>query len=233
MTDFWLIRHASTSAPSDQLAGWAPDVHLSERGRKQVQLLAARLQNLRGLGITFDEVYSSPLERTRETAEPLAAALGCAAYALSELGELDFGSWTERPFAELEQMEEWQRWNRFRSGACLPGGGSFSSAQARAVEALLKLRARHPEHSVIIVSHADVIKAIVMHFLGIPTDYCHRLDIDQASITRLELSSDHARILRLNDTAHLYALNQSQAAARRESCIDSAPDSGADASYEE
>jgi probable phosphoglycerate mutase len=224
MTDFWLIRHASTSAPSDRLAGWAPDVHLSDRGRKQVQLLAARLQAVRALGTTFDEVYSSPLERTRETAEPLAAALGCAAYALSELGELNFGSWTERQFAELDQDQEWQRFNRFRSGTTLPGGGSFSSVQARAVEALLMLRTRHPEQSVIIVSHADVIKAVVMHFLGIPTDYCHRLDIEQASITRLELSRDHARISRLNDTSHLDELG----AVRLEDGLETAHDTGVD-----
>lgn len=198
MSDFWLIRHGSTDTLDERIAGWATGVHLNQRGRSEVAALSRRLE---GCGARY--VYTSPLERTRETAAPLAELLECPLVEQEELGELQFGSWTNQRFSELEGDEHWRRFNTFRSGTRLPGGDSFLAVQARAVNILLELRARHPDERILIVSHGDVIKAALMHFLGIAIDMCHRLTIAPTSVSQLELHADFVRIARINDTSHL------------------------------
>jgi len=198
MTDFWLIRHGSTDTLDERIAGCAPGVHLNERGRNEVLALASRIGDCGA-----QCVYTSPLERARETAEPLAAALQCPLIQQEALGELEFGSWTNQRFDQLQGDEHWGRFNRFRSGTRLPGGDSFLSVQARAVNVLLDLRERHPNERILIVSHGDVIKGVLMHFLGIAIDMCHRLTIAPTSISQLELHADYVSITRINDTSHV------------------------------
>jgi probable phosphoglycerate mutase len=198
MSDFWLIRHGSTDTLDNSIAGWSPGVHLNERGRAEVLALCKRIG-----GSVAQHVYTSPLERTRETAEPLATVLRCPLTVRDELGELQFGSWTNQRFSDLQGDEHWRQFNQFRSGTRLPGGDSFLSVQARAVNTLLDLRARHPDERIFIITHGDVIKSVLMHFLGISADLCHRLAIAPTSISQLELHADYVRIPRINDTAHL------------------------------
>ena len=198
MTQFWLIRHGSTHTLDHSIAGWTPHVPLNERGLAEVQALSARLR-----GSAFNRVYTSPLQRAHETAQALATQLGCDLSTREELGELRYGEWTGKSFAELEQDARFHSYNRFRSGTVIPEGESMLAVQARAVGVLLELRAAHPEEQLLVVTHSDVIKAVIMHFLGIALDLCHRLEIAPASLTRLELGSDFARLLSLNDTSHL------------------------------
>jgi probable phosphoglycerate mutase len=122
---------------------------------------------------------------------------------LDELAELEFGEWTGAEFAALNDDPRWERFNRFRSGTQIPAGESMLDVTARVVGALLELRDRHTDQTVVVVSHGDVIKAAVMHFLGIPIDFCHRLVLAPASITRLELDAHGARLVSWNDTVHL------------------------------
>jgi probable phosphoglycerate mutase len=197
MTDLWLIRHGSTDTLDERIAGWSPGVHLSERGQRE---LSALCQRVAGCGAT--QVYTSPLERTCETALALASALQCPLHQHDALGELQFGSWTDQRFSELDRDPHWQRFNRFRSGTRLPSGDSFLSVQARAVSFLLELSARYPDERILIVSHGDVIKSVVMHFLGVPIDFCHRLTIAPTSISQIELHADYVCVPRLNDTSH-------------------------------
>jgi broad specificity phosphatase PhoE len=198
MSDFWLIRHGSTDTLHERIAGWSTGVRLNQRGQSEVLALSTRIDGCGAQG-----VYTSPLERARETAEPLADVLKCPLIQQDELGELQFGSWTNQRFDELDADPHWRRFNQFRSGSRLPGGDSFLSVQARAVNILLDLRARHPEERILIVSHGDVIKAVLMHFLGIPIDLCHRLTIAPTSISQIELHTDYVCIPRINDTSHI------------------------------
>jgi broad specificity phosphatase PhoE len=197
MTDFWLIRHGSTDALNKNISGRAPGVLLNDRGRVEIAALARRLSRLHA-----GCVYASPLERTAATAETLAQQLGCEVIYDDAFAELHFGDWTGRSFVELDADEHWRRFNVFRSGTCIPGGESMLDVQARAVRALLALRAQHSEGRVLIVTHGDVIKAVIMYFLGIALDLCGRLELSPASITQLELSEHGARVLRINDVSH-------------------------------
>jgi broad specificity phosphatase PhoE len=198
MTDFWLIRHGSTDTLDHSIAGRTPGVMLNAAGEAEVAALTRRIQ-----GIDVQRIYTSPLERTLATARPLASTLGCELTQLDALAELHFGEWTGKMFTDLHHDSQWRHFNLFRSGTQIPGGESMLGVQARAVEALLSLRELHPNARVLVVSHGDVIKAVVMHFLGIALDFCGRLDIAPASITQLELHEHTARVPRLNDTAHL------------------------------
>ena len=180
MSTFYLIRHGLTDAVHERISGRTPGVHLNAAGQAQAEELAKRLS---GLGIAA--VFSGPLERVREMAAPLCQQLGLQLETTAAFDEVDFGEWTNRTFEELRGEPHWHRFNSFRSSVAPPGGELMLEVQARAVAKLEELRSRHDV--VAIVSHGDVIRGIVAHFLGLPLDFIHRLQIDPASITILQL----------------------------------------------
>ncbi|MFL5574996.1 MAG: histidine phosphatase family protein [Gemmatimonadaceae bacterium] len=195
MTTFLLVRHATCDPVGRSLAGRAPGVRLDADGRAQAHRLAARLA-----AAPLAAVYSSPLERARETAAAIAERAGVAVETHDGLTELDVGAWTGRTFAELAPDDLWRRFNSFRGGTRPPRGELMLEAQARAVAALLGLRDRHPSGVVAAVSHADVIKGIVAHVAGIPLDLTHRLEVSPASVSVVTIDAEGARLLRLNET---------------------------------
>lgn len=194
MTTFLLIRHATCPPVGRALAGRAPGVHLDEAGRGQAARLAERLA-----AVPVAALYSSPLERARETAAPLAARLGLPVCDAPGAMEIDFGEWTGRTLDELACDPRWGPFNAFRGGTRIPGGELLIEAQARIVAELERLRARHPEAVVAVVSHADVIRAALCHYAGIPLDLMLRIEIACASVSVVEVTPHGARILRLND----------------------------------
>lgn len=193
MTRLLLIRHATIDASGQALAGRAAGVHLNERGRQQAQALAGRLA-----GVDIHAIYSSPLERAIETARPLAASSDLAIYSSEDLLEIDFGEWTNRSFADLADDPCFQRFNAFRSTASAPGGESMLNAQLRMVAGLDAIRRRHPQATVAVVSHGDMIKAAVAHYAGIPLDLFQRIEISLASISVVEIDDHAVRILSVN-----------------------------------
>jgi probable phosphoglycerate mutase len=195
MTTLLLVRHALCDPVGTAIAGRAAGVPLNAAGEEQAARLGARLRAL-----PIDAVYSSPLERARQTAAPIAAARRVAVEVLDGVGEIDFGEWTGRTFAELDGGAAWRRFNSFRSGTRIPGGELIVEVQARAVAALGALGERHPEGVVAVVSHGDVIKAALAYYLGMPLDLMRRLEIDPASASTLVLDVDGVRVLRMNDT---------------------------------
>src|SRR5438477_5767065 len=127
MTTFYLIRHASNDYLTDKkIAGWLAGVHLNEKGRKEAEQMAVKLA-----GEPIRAMYSSPLERATETAEPLARKLGLKIQPLEELGEIKFGDWTDKSLKELDQDPRWAHWNSFRSGTQAPKGDLMIEAQTR------------------------------------------------------------------------------------------------------
>jgi probable phosphoglycerate mutase len=114
---------------------------------------------------------------------------------------VEFGAWTGRPIDALRGESQWGHFNTYRSGTRAPGGELALEAQARAVSAVLRLAAEHPDGCVAVVSHADVLKAVVGHLLGVPIDLQHRLELAPASVTEAELTPWGARVLRVNETA--------------------------------
>jgi len=203
MTTFLLVRHAACDPIGKSLAGRAPGVHLNAEGRAQARRLAERLS-----AVPVAAVYSSPLERARETAAPIAERAGVAVRTHDGLTEIAFGEWTGKTFAELAGDDRWRRFNSFRSGTRPPGGGELMlEVQARAMAALLELRDRHRQHAgaagggdvLVVVSHSDVIKGVLCYVAGIPLDFVHRLEVSPASVSVVTLDEEGARLLRLND----------------------------------
>lgn len=198
MTQFLLIRHAVTDATGSRLTGRTPGIRLNEHGQAQAQTLAERLA-----GWPIAAVYSSPLERTLETAEPIARLLGTDAIRCEDFSEIAFGDWTDAPFEKLADQLAFQRFNSFRSCAPVPGGEYMLQAQTRMIIGLEKLRAQYPQQKVVVVSHGDMIKAAVAYYAGIPLDLFQRIEISPASISVVEIDDAAVRILSVNGTGSL------------------------------
>ena len=151
-------------------------------------------------------VVSSPLERTRETADPVAADHGLDVIVDPSFIEFDTGEWTGRMFAYLAVNDLWRRFNAVRSLTRIPGGELMIEVQHRAVTRLLALRQQFPSGAVMIVSHGDVLRSLLMYALGIPIDFYQRLDPSPARISIVDIADDSARVLQVNgDTATLIA----------------------------
>ncbi len=198
MTKFLLIRHATNNTVGKRLAGRMAGVRLNEEGRAQAQKLAERFADL-----PIAAVYSSPLERAVETAEPIAGRLRLEVVSCEEFIDIEFGDWTNRPFDVLNDDVQFQRFNSFRSCTRIPGGETMLEAQARMIAGLEKLRVRHPKENVAVVSHADLIKAAVAYYAGVHLDLFQRIEISPASLTIIEVSDETARILSVNNTGEI------------------------------
>jgi probable phosphoglycerate mutase len=147
-------------------------------------------------------VYSSPLERAIETAGPFARRKGLSVQVAPGLNEIDFGDWTGRTLAELEQLPGWRAFNTFRSGTRIPGGEMAAEVLTRASREIERLRAAHPSPTdiVALVSHGDVIRAVVAHALGSPPDLFQRIELSPASVSVLLVDTYGSRVLLLNST---------------------------------
>ena len=193
MTTFLLIRHGLTDAVGTLMTGHEPGVHLNATGRDQAATLPARLTN-----VPLAAIYASPLERTRQTAQPVADARGLQMQIEPRFIEVDFGGWTNRRFADLAGDPHWQLYNAYRGVSRPPQGEGLLDVQARTVEALLDLHERHPHEVVAIVSHADTLRAILLYFLGMPVDFVQRLELSPARISVLQLGTGAPHIIQVN-----------------------------------
>jgi probable phosphoglycerate mutase len=191
MTTIYLIRHAHTDAVGQYLAEAALD--LNDQGRTQVAQLVERLRR-----VPFDAVVSSPLSRTRQTAQPIADDHGLEVTLVPELTEFEFGAWSGSTFVGLGGDERWRRFNLVRSITRPDGGELMLAVQLRAVTTILALRERYPFGTVAVVSHGDVIRAALLHFLGMPMDFLHRLELSPAGISVIELSETAVRVVQVN-----------------------------------
>jgi probable phosphomutase (TIGR03848 family) len=198
-----LVRHGTTPTTGKMLPGRASGLHLAEKGRAQAQVAADRIA---AMGKLPTAIYASPLERTRETAAPIASALGLRVRIARGLIEADVGDWTEKSLARLYKTKEWPTVQRWPSGFRFPGGESFNEMSTRSMDAVLDLVAEHPGETVVAVSHADPIKAIVAAAAGIPLDLMQRLVISPCSVSALLFTSGGPAILSMNSTGSLSEL---------------------------
>jgi probable phosphoglycerate mutase len=199
MTLLLLIRHGENEyTRTGKLAGWTKGVHLNETGQKQAQALAARLEKT-----PLAAIYSSPLERARETAAPLARAKRLRVKILDGLGEVQYGQWQGKSLKRLARTKLWRTVQGLPSAMQFPEGETFRAVQTRAVNAVEVIVRAHPKEMAAIVSHGDVIKLVVAHYLGVPLDLFQRLAIHTASITVLRLGHGHPTLVKLNDTGPL------------------------------
>ncbi|MEA2506269.1 MAG: hypothetical protein QOH48_887 [Actinomycetota bacterium] len=193
MTVFLLVRHAVTSHTGHKLTGWAPGVHLSEGGRAQAEAVAERLANA-----PIKAIYSSPIDRTLETAQAVAAKHRLEVQVLDAIGEVQYGAWTNRSLKSLARTKLWIKIQRFPSGARFPQGETLREVQARALGELERIQARHPKQLVCVVSHADVIKLVVAHYLGVHIDLFQRIAIGPASVSAIAVGEEGPMVLSVN-----------------------------------
>ncbi|WP_017964996.1 histidine phosphatase family protein [Rhizobium leguminosarum] len=192
---FFLVRHAAHDNVGNFLAGCTAGISLGEAGRSQVQRLG---QRLRREDIT--EIYTSPRERTRETAEGIASACGLSLPQTDNaLDEVNFGDWSGKTFEVLNDDPLWRRWNTTRSLTRTPGGETMLDVQTRIFGLMETLASGGDKNRIALVSHADVIKAAVSHVLGLPIDAWPRFDIAPASVTTVVIGDWGAKVMTLNE----------------------------------
>ena len=199
MTTLVLVRHATTASTGKRLGG-RTTAPLDDAGREQARGAAERLAN-----VSLAAVYASPLPRTFETAEAVAAPHRLEVRTDEGLLEVEYGDWTDRPLKPLTRTKRWPVIQARPSLVTFPGGESIRAAQMRAVDAVERIVAEHRRSTVAVVSHADVIKAVVSFYVGQPLDLFQRLHVSPASVTVLQLSADGGQpvLVRFNDDGPL------------------------------
>ena len=198
MTTVLLIRHGLTALTGPVLTGWTPGVHLDERGRAQVASLGERIRE-----IPLAALVTSPLERCRETAEAVVAGREPvpALHVDERVGEVRYGSWTGRDFKDLQKDPLWRVVQGHPSAAIFPDGEGLAAMAARATEAVRDWNARlGPDATYAVVSHADVIKALIADALGLHLDSYQRITVDPASLTVIQYAALRPFVIRVNDT---------------------------------
>jgi probable phosphomutase (TIGR03848 family) len=190
-----LIRHGENEfVKKGRLAGRLPGVHLNEKGRAQAEALSEKLR-----GAPVKAIYSSPLERTLETAEPIARVLELEVIPRPGLLETDVGEWQGKTVKGLSRLKLWRSVQRTPSLTRFPGGESIPEAQFRICQEIETLRDQHePKDVFICISHSDPIKLAVAYYLGMPLDMFQRLSISPCSITALQVGEHGSHLLTIN-----------------------------------
>lgn len=177
------------------LFGRHVDAPLDEHGERQAESVADYLRTQ----LDRPLIEASPRRRTRQTAAAIAARFDCEVRSRAELDEIDFGRWSGQPFAELENDPEWRRWNTERGKASTPTGETIVDVQERASTLLASLAREHPDRTIVVVSHCEIIRSLVLFCLGASPNRYDALAIDPASITRLSIEADRRRIDSVNE----------------------------------
>lgn len=191
-----LVRHGQTSTTGAVLPGRASGLDLAETGLAQAQAAADRIGKLSNV----QAVYASPLERTQQTAAPIARATHLRVRNAKGLLECEFGDWTGAKLSDLRKLPEWSQVQNNPSGFRFPGGESFTEMQTRIWSELQRISAAHPGATVVAVSHADPIKAAVAMATGVHLDLFQRIVISPCSITPLLFTPSGPVVLAVNST---------------------------------
>lgn len=190
----YLVRHAAHEELGERLSGRGPAPGLSARGRGEAQRLRAFLASDR-----IDLIQASPRTRAQETAKAIAGERGIEPETVEALDEVDFGQWTGQRYADLEPLAEWQQWNAHRAISRAPAGESMAEAQQRALTHVEAIGRGEPGRTVALVSHCDIIRAVLCGILGVSLDNILKFDIDPASVSRLSVGQWGATIHSINE----------------------------------
>lgn len=188
-----LVRHGTCARLDELLLGRTIDAPLDDNGRDQARAVAAHLSN-----VAHAVIKSSPRLRARQTAEEIGRRLNVTPAIATELDELDFGRWSGQRFAELERDAQWHDWNRNRSQARTPAGESISSVHHRVTVYLQRLADEHPGETLILVTHAEVIRTLLLAWLGLSADAFSQVPIGPGSVTNVHFDQDGAHVRGMN-----------------------------------
>ena len=190
-THIHLVRHGHHALLGGVLCGRMPGVQLDELGCRQMAALAELISQIAPLAL-----QSSPQRRALQSAGIIAARCGLAVEVVPAFDEIDMGAWTGVEFSRLALNKDWQRWNEKRGSSQPPGGESAIALQKRVVAHIEQLRSFGGP--IVIVSHAEPIRAAVLHYLQWPLDDFHSVTIDPASVSTISLEGSRGRVARVN-----------------------------------
>lgn len=193
MTNFLLIRHGHCDPVGRYIAGRSKGIHLSDTGKIQVTKLVNQLKD-----VEVSAIFSSPLERARETAGEISKSKGIDVSVSDFLQEIDYGLWTGKSFSELSDDPLWIKFNNQKADVRIPDGEMILEVASRMSNFIEKLRKIY-KGNVLLVSHGDPIKSAIAHYSGIPLNYISRFDVQTASISTIAIDDYGARILSIND----------------------------------
>ncbi|MDQ4065155.1 MAG: MSMEG_4193 family putative phosphomutase [Actinomycetota bacterium] len=193
MTTLYLVRHAVTDHTGQRLSGWAEGIPLTAAGRDQAAALAQHLAP-----VPLEAIYSSPIDRTLETARTIARPHRITVRVRKGIGEVDYGTWTGRSLRSLARTKLWQEVLRQPSAVRFPEGETLHEVQTRAVAEIERMRTEHADGVVCCVSHGDVIKLVIAHYTGVHIDLFQRLVVAPASVSRLVWGRGGPRLVALN-----------------------------------
>lgn len=193
-TRFLLIRHASCVRMGEVLAGRRLEAPLSPVGQREARALAAAMSQAHDVIL-----QTSPRQRTLCTAAAIAAATGVSPTTEPALDEVDFGEWTGRTFLELEADPRWRLWNESRATQRAPGGESMLEVQTRILAHLARQRARHHGRCIVLITHAELIRCALLHYMGAPLDAWRGIEIGPACVSTLDIDDGGAQVVTLNE----------------------------------
>ena len=198
------VRHGRTPTTGTKLPGRAPNLHLSDEGKSQAEMIAKEIEKSSSsfLGAKVSAVYASPMERTQETAKPIAKSLNLRVRTLQGLNECDFGDWTGRRLRDLSKLKSWSTIQKQPSSFRFPNGESFTEMQNRMLKTVDKILERHPGETVVCVSHADPIKAILASAVGTPLDLFQRILVGPCSASVVLYTKERPLVLTLNSNGN-------------------------------
>jgi len=198
------VRHGRTPTTGTKLPGRAPNLHLSDEGKSQAEMIAKEIEKSSSsfLGAKVSAVYASPMERTQETAKPIAKTLNLRVRTLQGLNECDFGDWTGRRLRDLSKLKSWSIIQKQPSSFRFPNGESFTEMQNRMLKTVDKILERHPGETVVCVSHADPIKAILASAVGTPLDLFQRILVGPCSASVVLYTKELTLVLTLNSNGN-------------------------------
>ncbi len=199
------VRHGKTPTTGSKLPGRAPNLYLSEEGLLQAEIIAKEIKKSSKsfIGKKVSAVYASPMERTQQTAKPIATSLKLRVRTLKGLNECDFGDWTGRKLRDLSKLKSWSVVQKHPSEFRFPNGESFSEMQERMLKTVNKIIDRHAGETVVCVSHADPIKAVLASAIGTPLDLFQRIVIGPCSVSSVLYTKERPLVLALNSNGNL------------------------------
>jgi ribonuclease H / adenosylcobalamin/alpha-ribazole phosphatase len=193
-TRFHLVRHGAHAELGRVLSGRAGSISLNEEGRLQAEAVSAWA----GLN-DVDAIHCSPRRRTLETASIIADALGLKVEIADALDEVDFGSWNGMAFAELDGDPLWHAWNCDRASSITPGGETMAQAVGRGVHYLESVTKTQPGATILCVTHCDIIRGMIAHYLGLSLNNLLKFNIDPGSVSTVTLGPVGERVTRVNE----------------------------------
>jgi len=205
MTSIYLVRHGQTAWNKEEVFRGRTDVPLNETGLKQAELAGQYFK-----GMEIHAIYSSPLSRAWQTAQKIAQIQTVKVEPLEGILDMSFGDWEGHAHQEIRKMdnETYRQWVESPHLVKLPGGESLDDVRGRAMAALEEVLRKHPEKTIVLVSHRVVCKVMICAILGLDNSHFWQIAQDTTAINLIQYNKGKYILSLMNETCHLKALKE-------------------------